>query len=258
MVDASGKQFLSPLSSFSQDVSDIDTISTSTGNEIYSFKSITPSPLDSPSKAVEQGDVSPMPGKIGLFDQDSPGFLRKLGGESEDSLEHGSNCTYDNLSIYQNQESQKTQQPLDFVNNWAIWYPPPPEDEGDDVEAGFFEYDDEDDEVGDSGKLFASSSFSSDVFRIKEKSNEAQKELLRNAVHGHFRALVSQLLKGEGVHVGSENGEEGWLEVVSSLAWQAANFMKPNISKGDSMDPGDYVKVKCIASGGPVDRYVLW
>ncbi|XP_008800770.2 putative 1-phosphatidylinositol-3-phosphate 5-kinase FAB1C isoform X2 [Phoenix dactylifera] len=257
VVDESGKQFFSPLSSFSHDVSDIDTISTSTGNEIYSFKSITPSPLDSPSRAVEQEDVSPMSRKIGLFDQDSPGYLRKLGGESEDLLEHGNRCTYDNLSIYQNQESQKAQQPLDFENNWDIWHPPPPEDEGDDVEAGFFEYDDEDDEVGDSGKLFTSSSFSSDVFRIKEKSNEAQKELLRNAVHGHFRALVSQLLKGEGVHVASENGGEGWLEVVSSLACQAANFVKPNISKGDSMDPGDYVKVKCIASGRPMDSTLI-
>nr|XP_010909652.1 putative 1-phosphatidylinositol-3-phosphate 5-kinase FAB1C isoform X2 [Elaeis guineensis] len=257
VVDEAGKQFLSPLIEFSQDVSDIDAISTCTVNEICSFKSMTSSPLDSPSRTVEKGDVSPMSRKIGLFDQDSLRYLRKPGGESEDLLEHGSDCTYDNLSVYQNQDCQKAQQPLDFENNLEIWYPPPPEDEGDDVETGVFEYDDDDDEVGDSGKLFSSSSFSSDVFRIKEKSNEAQKELLRNSVRGHFRVLVSQLLKGEGVHVGNENGGEGWLEVVSSLAWQAANFVKPDTSKGGSMDPGDYVKVKCIASGRPIDSTLI-
>ncbi|XP_008801162.2 putative 1-phosphatidylinositol-3-phosphate 5-kinase FAB1C [Phoenix dactylifera] len=257
VVDEAGKQFLSPLSEFSPDVSDIDAISTGSGNEICGFKSITSSPLDSPSRTVEKGDVSPMSRKIGLFDQDSLGYLRKPGGESEVFLEHGSDCTYDNLSVYQNQESQKAQQPLDFANNLRIWCPPPPEDEGDDMETGVFECDDDDDEVGDSGKLFSSCSFSSDVFRIKEKSNEVQKELLRNAVRGHFRALISQLLKGEGVHVGNENGGEGWLEVVSSLAWQAANFVKPDTSKGGSMDPGNYVKVKCIASGRPMDSTLI-
>ncbi|KAK1315188.1 hypothetical protein QJS10_CPA06g02220 [Acorus calamus] len=103
--------------------------------------------------------------------------------------------------------------PLDFENNGLIWFPPPPEDERDDVEDNFLEYDDEDDEIGNSGTMFSASSFNTEAFPVKEKQNDAQKEPLRAAVHGHFRALVSQLLKGEGINCGGEDGREGWLDI---------------------------------------------
>jgi 1-phosphatidylinositol-3-phosphate 5-kinase len=75
---------------------------------------------------------------------------------------------------------------------------------------------------------------------------------LRNALHGHFRALVSQLLQGHGVDL-----VDRWSDIVSSLAWQAATFVRPDTSKGGSMDPTSYVKVKCVASGNPNNRYAL-
>lgn len=77
---------------------------------------------------------------------------------------------------------------------------------------------------------------------------------MRTVLDGHFRALVVQLLKGADVSVGEENYNESWLEIVSSLSWQAATFVKPDTSKGGGMDPGGYVKVKCIASGLRSDR----
>lgn len=77
---------------------------------------------------------------------------------------------------------------------------------------------------------------------------------MRTVLDGHFRALVVQLLKGADVSVGEENYNESWLEIVSSLSWQAATFVKPDTSKGGGMDPGGYVKVKCIASGCGSDR----
>lgn len=41
---------------------------------------------------------------------------------------------------------------------------------------------------------------------------------------------------------------------MSTLSLQAANLVKPDTSKGGGMDPGGYVKVKCIASGRREDR----
>jgi 1-phosphatidylinositol-3-phosphate 5-kinase len=87
---------------------------------------------------------------------------------------------------------------------------------------------------------------------MKGKHSISHKEFLRSALHGHFRALVSQLLLGHGI-----DPVDGWPDIVASLAWQAATFVRPDTSKGGSMDPTDYVKVKCVASGNPNDRYAL-
>ncbi|RRT56621.1 hypothetical protein B296_00036578 [Ensete ventricosum] len=250
--DDEGKQLFTPMSVLSQDYSDIDCMSSSAGNELY--RSANSSPLDSPSRSVEQGSVSPLSGKCGISDQGSLCQSRKYGADSEDLLENSGDCASDNLSGYRNQESQKATQHLNFEND-RIFYPPLPEDKQDDTETSFFGHTDEEDDVEESDKLLKSSSFSSNPIHTKEKSNESHKEALRNAVHAHFRALVSQLLKGEGVHAGNDSESQDWLEIVSSLAWQAANFVKPDTSKGGSMDPGAYVKVKCIASGSPNDRY---
>lgn len=248
--DDSGKSFLSPQSELSQDVSDVDSVSISTGLELRSFKSVNSSPWDSPSRAGETtADNSPL-------DPVAPSDFRKTGAEAEDLLESSHYAGgYDRLSVYRNHESQKVQQPLDFENNRLIWDPPQPEYENDDLETGLFGYDDDDDDdAGDSSDVFLLGSFSSHSMSIREKPSDVHKEQLRSTVHGHFRALVCQLLRGEGLQVGSEYGGKGWLDVVSSLAWQAATFVKPDTGKGSSMDPSNYVKIKCVVSGNPSDR----
>nr|XP_009410073.2 PREDICTED: putative 1-phosphatidylinositol-3-phosphate 5-kinase FAB1C [Musa acuminata subsp. malaccensis] len=238
--DDEGKHLFTPMSVLSQDYSDIDCMSSSAGNELY--RSANSSPFDSPSRSVEQGSVSPLLRKCGISDQGSLSQSRKYGADSEDLLENSGDCASDNLRGYINQESQKAPQHFNFEND-RIFYPPLPEDKQDDTETSFFGHTDEEDDVEESDELF--------------KSSESHKEALRNAVHAHFRALVSQLLKGEGVHAGNDSENQDWLEIVSSLAWQAANFVKPDTSKGGSMDPGDYVKVKCIASGSPNDSALV-
>ncbi|XP_077230408.1 FORMS APLOID AND BINUCLEATE CELLS 1C [Tasmannia lanceolata] len=263
-AEDSGRHFFSP-SEYIQDVSDVDGSISNTGHEFYSFKSVASSPLDSPSTMTSSPNRADHPVQHErrdsrrsrndvLLEQESMGVLRRPETEAED-LENN-DYSSDDLSIFQNQ-CQEVHQPLDFENNGLIWFPPPPEDEGDDVENNFFEYDDEDDDVGDSGMVFSSSSLSSETFPTKEKPNDGQKESLRAVVHGHFRALVSQLLKGADIHAGNENGGESWLEIVTSLAWQAANFVKPDTSRGGSMDPGDYVKVKCMVSGRPCESTLV-
>ncbi|XP_077241161.1 putative 1-phosphatidylinositol-3-phosphate 5-kinase FAB1C [Tasmannia lanceolata] len=254
-----GKNFFSPTEEYGLDVSDVDASSINTGHESYSFKSVAFSPLDSPSMMTSCPNRADHP-----LQHDQEGSPRSqdvllepesIGVQRRHELETTDYCT-DSLSIFQNQ-CQEVQGPLDFENNALLWFPPPPEGDGNDAENNFFDYDDEDDNIGDSGMVFSSSSFCNETFPFKEKPNDGQKEPLRAVIHGHFRALVSQLLKGENIQVGNENSGESWLEIVASLAWQAANFVKPDTSRGGSMDPGDYVKVKCMVSGRPCESTLI-
>ncbi|KAL0925796.1 hypothetical protein M5K25_004166 [Dendrobium thyrsiflorum] len=248
--DDSGKHFVSPNSEFSQDISDVDSISISCSQELCSFKSVNSSPWDSPSRPDDNGDS---PGsKVINLSQEEPVYSRKIGTEIEESY-----YVYDNLSPYRSHVYQKDQQTFDFENNACIWYLPPPEDENDDLENGFFEYNDEDDDVEGSTVDFLSNRFAGDAFPTREKPNDPNKEHLGNAVRRHFTALVLQLLKDEKFQVSNASGTGSWLEIISSLAWQAARFVKPDTSKGGSMDPGHYVKVKCVSSGTPYDSSLI-
>lgn len=256
--EESGRHFFSSASEYCHENSDIDTSSLSLRNESYSFRSTGSSPLDSPSRfnintpragrSVQQTTVgSPKPQNC------CPSDLAILRGHDRGTGDPANvDGRSDEVNII-NKQNKTLPKPLDFENNGHIWFPPPPEDEDDEMESNYFEYDDDDDDdVGTSGGVFSSAGNLPHSFPAKESQNE---EPLRSVIQGHFRALVSQLLQGEGIKVGKENGSQDWLEIVSNLAWQAANFVKPDTSKGGSMDPGDYVKIKCIASGSPNERY---
>ncbi|OEL13825.1 putative 1-phosphatidylinositol-3-phosphate 5-kinase FAB1C [Dichanthelium oligosanthes] len=238
-----GVQFFTPGNDFLHDFSDTDSVSVSTPSGIN--RSLSPSPLESPTWMAKQKDDSPISRKNGRFSPDSPGYGTKASLGSDGLLEQMNGSVTDSGG-----EGSKTQNPVDFGAN--IWCPPPPEDEGDDIESSLFGFDDEDEDVGDSNGLLVPGSFSANkIAGVGEVTNIAQKEGLKNAVLGHFRALVAQLLKAEGVDLGNNDGSKNWLDIVSSLTWQAASYVRPDTKKGGSMDPTDYVKVKCIASGDP-------
>jgi 1-phosphatidylinositol-3-phosphate 5-kinase len=118
-------------------------------------------------------------------------------------------------------------------------------------------FDDDDDNdgraTGEFGYLRNSSSFGSGEYRHKDRSNEEHKKVMKNVVDGHFRALVSQLLQVENLPV-EDNNKNSWLEIIISLSWEAANLLKPDMSKGGGMDPAGYSKVKCIACGSRIER----
>ncbi|KAM1520668.1 hypothetical protein ACFX10_011018 [Malus domestica] len=263
-AEDSGKNFGSPLSEYCDDNLDIDISSVSSRNEFYSSRSLGSNHFDCPSRIyyassrvghfVQQGrDGILVSQNDGPFGQQTKAVLKRPERGTEDP-DITDDCS-DDPSVIRNQY-EKSQRPLDFENNGLIWYPPPPDDENDEAESNFFSYDDEDDDVGDSGAVFSSSSSLSSMFPAKGKQNEGNKEPLRDVVQGHFRALVSQLLQGEGF-IGKGDGDEDWLDIVTTIAWQAANFVKPDTSRGGSMDPGDYVKVKCVASGSPSDSTLI-
>jgi 1-phosphatidylinositol-3-phosphate 5-kinase len=247
--DEPGVQFFTHGNDFLHDFSDTESVSVSTPHDIN--RSLTPSPLESPTWMVKQNDSSPISRKNGRFSPDSPGYGTKASLGSDGSPQQI------NGSVTDSGDGSKTQYPVEFGAN--IWCPPPPEDEGDDIESRLFGFQDEDDEAGDSSGLLVSGSFSANkIAAIDEVTNTAQEECLKTAVLGHFRALVAQLLKAEGIDMGKDDGSKGWLDIVSSLTWQAASYVRPDTKKGGSMDPTDYVKVKCIASGDPRDRFVFF
>eukprot|EP00250_Pteridium_aquilinum_P001811 c12023_g1_i2 orf=2594-6202(-) len=142
---------------------------------------------------------------------------------------------------------------VDVENNDKIWVAPPPEDEEDEIMMmNMVDDDDEDDDENGWGSL------SSNEYRSREKATalQEQRRAMRAFVDGHFRALVGQLLDGEGLDA-DEGDKDSWLEIVTSLASQAASFIKPDTSRDGGMDPGGYVKVKCIAAGQRSDSCVV-
>uniref|UniRef100_A0A5B7CCC5 1-phosphatidylinositol-3-phosphate 5-kinase n=1 Tax=Davidia involucrata TaxID=16924 RepID=A0A5B7CCC5_DAVIN len=139
-----------------------------------------------------------------------------------------------------------------------IWVPPEPEDQEDDMEGSVANYDDDDDEFGDGTKwgkpscLSSSGEEGSGSYRFKEERQKAMEEVM----NGKFKALVGQLLKSMGVAISGEDGDS-WVDIVTSLSWEAASFVKPDAIEGKAMDPDGYVKVKCIATGSRSQSQVI-
>ncbi|XP_031491774.1 putative 1-phosphatidylinositol-3-phosphate 5-kinase FAB1C [Nymphaea colorata] len=253
------ENFSTPRCEYYRFISDIDASSTYTISDVCSFKSATSTPFDNSSftgLSPEKVD-SPVP-DCQLEYEKSQGYFHlhqkqvQTSGRSRKNVEEIESpaCSVDYDS--QNQQ-QKFLLVLDYKNNDKFWLPP--EDENEETENTVFESDDE--FSGTTDLQFSSNSVGDDIVKKKDKLNEQHKESLRAVIHGHFRALISQLLKGEGIDAGSGKIEDGWVEIVTSLAWQSANFVKPDTNDGGSMDPCDYVKVKCIACGYPRESVLI-
>ncbi|CAN6478430.1 unnamed protein product [Victoria cruziana] len=148
-------------------------------------------------------------------------------------------------------------EPVDFENNFLLWFPPDPEDEEDEREAIIFDDDDDDNPLAEWGNFGCSSGLSSSENRTRDRSTEEHRRAMKNVVDGHFRALVAQLLQVDNLPIDEEDGKGGWLDIITSLSWEAASLLKPDTSKGGGMDPGGYVKVKCLASGRRSDSKVV-
>ncbi|CAM6126649.1 unnamed protein product [Calypogeia fissa] len=158
---------------------------------------------------------------------------------------------------------RKENPPLNFEKNPLIWIPPPPgddqdDDDDDDIGTTPVEYDDDDEGGGAEWDVPKSpgSVGSEDIKKEKTVSDE-HKKAMRAQVHMHFENLVAQLLVQKGIDVGEPANPESWLEIVTSLSWLAASLVKPDTSNGGGMDPGTYVKVKCVASGRPSESSVV-
>ncbi|KAK4783149.1 hypothetical protein SAY86_007523 [Trapa natans] len=140
---------------------------------------------------------------------------------------------------------------VDYEKSKHFWIPPEPEDGEDEGKDALLDDDDDDGQgtTGEWGCLRPSNSFGSGEYRNRDKSIEEHKKAMKNVVESHFRALIAQLLQVENLPVGNEDRRESWLDIIASLSWDAATILRPDMSKGGGMDPGGYVKIKCIACG---------
>ncbi|KAJ8621284.1 hypothetical protein MRB53_029813 [Persea americana] len=179
--------------------------------------------------------------------QDSHTLMQTDQIEEEAGHDNGDECR--GASSVYGVESADATEPVDFENNGLLWLPPEPEDEEDEREAILFDDDDDEDATGEWKTLRSSSSFGSREHRSRDRSGEEHRKALKIVVDGHFRALVAQLLQAENLPVGEEGGKEIWLDIITSLSLEAATLLKPDMSRGGGMDPGGYVKIKCIACG---------
>ncbi|CAN4097924.1 unnamed protein product [Withania somnifera] len=127
-----------------------------------------------------------------------------------------------------------------------FWVPPEPECCDDDTEGSVANYDD--DECGDGwGKptsLISLEEEGSGSHKFKEEKLKALEEVM----NGKLKSLVNDLLKSFGV---ASSGDDNWVDIVTSLSWEAASFVKPDCAEGKAMDPNKYVKIKCIRTGSP-------
>lgn len=170
-------------------------------------------------------------------------------GKEADEHEHVGGCESSPYHVESNNA-----EPVDFENNGLLWLPPEPEDEEDDREAALFDDDEEEGATGEWGYVRSSTSFGSGECRSRDKSIDDHRKAMKNVVEGHFRALVAQLLQVENLTICDEDGKESWLDIITALSWEAATLLKPDMSRGGGMDPGGYVKVKCIACGHRNER----
>ncbi|CAJ1976850.1 unnamed protein product [Sphenostylis stenocarpa] len=130
------------------------------------------------------------------------------------------------------------------------WEPPEPENPQDDMDNSVTCNDDDEDHGigianwGEPTSMNSSEDELSGSYRFKEEKQRAMEEIM----NGKFKVLVGQLLKSVGVS-SSDEGDKSWVDIVTSLSWEAASFLKPDGVGGNTMNPDGYVKVKCIAAG---------
>ncbi|KAL2503330.1 1-phosphatidylinositol-3-phosphate 5-kinase FAB1B [Forsythia ovata] len=149
-------------------------------------------------------------------------------------------------------------EPVNFEDNGQLWLPPEPEDEEDERDALLFDDDGggREDATGEWSYL-RSSSFGGGESRSRDRSNEEHRKAMKKIVDGHFRALITQLLQVENLPVTEDSIQKSWLDIITALSWEAATSLRPDTSMGGGMDPGLYVKVKCIACGHRNDSTVV-
>ncbi|XP_017258094.1 putative 1-phosphatidylinositol-3-phosphate 5-kinase FAB1D [Daucus carota subsp. sativus] len=184
-----------------------------------------------PSNMVEQNSLN-----------GSANFVDGRTGKDDEFMQKANN-----LPIYEERENNhfnKGEMDLQY------WLPPETEDQENDMDCSLANFDDDDDEGDDGTKWGMPSSLgsfgeeSSGSFSYKEEKQIAMDKVRNNK----FKAVVHHLLKNAGVASSGKDGDN-WVDIVTSLSWEAASFVKPDIGEGKAMDPDGYVKVKCVATG---------
>ncbi|RCV28347.1 hypothetical protein SETIT_5G398600v2 [Setaria italica] len=158
---------------------------------------------------------------------------------TEPDMKNGANFDNENECLY----------PLvlpSFDADPLIWLPPEPENKEDDFDTVL--------NICDQSENYSTGWGESSLnVNLAERSRESREDQLQKVMsevmNGQFKILVSRFLAAEGFSLSDGGTNKNWLDIVASLSWDAAQLVKPDASSGNEMDPGMYVKVKCIASG---------
>jgi len=134
-----------------------------------------------------------------------------------------------------------------FDTDPLIWLPPEPANMEDDTDTLANHDDDSDSNDTRWGKSSLNLSFDKEI--RKNSREDLLQKAMSEVMNGQFKILVSRFLAAEGFSLSDGGADNTWLDIVASLSWHAALLVKPDDNVGNAMDPGLYVKVKCIASG---------
>jgi len=222
---------------------------------------------DGPSNGLLNDHLSKSNSVISINDIEQSDYLKDSHKEGKNEFRVGKldlrstsfKSTYDDDDISSSDESfDEANEELPTYDKDEIWVPPDAANKDNNTDDSLATIDDDDDECTDSdGTEWAKPSLLNGYedgvsvsCRFKEEKQKAMEEIM----DGKFKNLVRQLLKKVGVD--NFDGHEGnWVDIVTHLAWQAALFIKPDATKAKAMDPAGYVKIKCIATGSPAERY---
>lgn len=132
----------------------------------------------------------------------------------------------------------------------AIWIPPEAAGTEDHDVVAYINDDDNDDEChgGTMNWVQQSSSDSEPSSPSTTPREEERQTAMLDAINRQLKMLVDRSLASAGMSL-PQGEEESWLDIITSLSWEAALLIKPDGSVGNQMDPGSYIKVKRVASG---------
>lgn len=224
--------------------------------------------IDSLENADKQGfcDKDSLDGaeKVILDEDAAESVIPERHEDSDDKIGFLNSTLEDVRSIIDGDEEDGTENAIlnstvSFLSNSetdpSIWVPPGPADIADDMES--VANNDDDDEYSDGTQWVRSSSFSELDTEYGSNFKEERQKAMMEAMNGQFKILVSRFLTSEDTSFSEGEHGEKWLDIVTSLSWEAALLIKPEANEGGAMDPGSYVKVKCIASGARSQSEVI-
>ncbi|CAA6668424.1 unnamed protein product [Spirodela intermedia] len=93
--------------------------------------------------------------------------------------------------------------------------------------------------------------------RLSDHHKQERHKAMVEAMNSRFKFLVRQFLSAEGIPASMEESGDSWLDIASSLSWEAALLVQPDTNDGNPMDPGLYVKIKCVACGSPSQSQLI-
>ncbi|CAM0948999.1 unnamed protein product [Alopecurus aequalis] len=132
----------------------------------------------------------------------------------------------------------------------AIWMPPEAADSEDETKHLSACTNDDDDNDGDDSMSWGQPGSSDSEPSPSPSPREERHTAMLKAMSRQLKMLASQFLASAGISLPQEeDGGESWLDIVTSLSWEAALLIKPDGKVGNEMDPGSYIKVKRVASG---------